>query len=436
MSFETIKKENWLSLLKETKSNKSINGYLITCYIGKGSKLRKVIAYNEKDAINIWNKITKSLPNLNADQRKDFINTAMIKNSKWDKPSKGVQRDYNWGDNWIGSLAKEYSKKVQAQDVVRATITKKLKHIDLLIKHCGNRKNITELVINKCHNELTNIDEHKSPDYLMSFRVTVKEFIKFSKLKDLDNIFDNFVIPSYDAIQKTGAKINIKGRSHIERDSVKILIRLLIKDATKETKDLALLQLWTAARPNEVIGIKATESAVSRPLFKSSKKIAVFSNSNLFKAFCLICDIDFHDEISGYRQKKIGEEFVKLTSSIKSLKNSNGLERYSLRHTALTWLMKSPQISTKDVKDMAGHASFRMLDDHYAKAPVMDMRSWQEARPLNINLIPDGWHGFLVESALSVIYPELSNGDIPNDSKFKSFRNLLKPKSEIKTINI
>ncbi len=102
-----------------------------------------------------------------------------------------------------------------------------------------------------------------------------------------------------------------------------------------------------------------------------------------------------------------------------------GLDRYCLRHTALTWLVKC--LPTKDVCDIAGHMGPRMLQDHYTNKRVKDQRKWTEAMPLNFKLIPKDWFGFLLECVIIAKWPALKRtGEAPkNDKDFQKLAKIL-----------
>jgi hypothetical protein len=111
-------------------------------------------------------------------------------------------------------------------------------------------------------------------------------------------------------------------------------------------------------------------------------------------------------------------------------KDAFKLDRYCLRHTALTWLVLTPGLTTKEVGDMAGHMGPRMLQDTYASRRVKDQRSWEEAMPLSIRNIPKTWHGFLLECFMIARWPQLKQGKKPNDEKFNELGKIFKGAQE------
>jgi hypothetical protein len=415
MGFKQIDKCLWLSLYVESKAIG--NSYCIQYLVRKDSKKRRVISHSDREYKKIWSEITKNLPDIEPFLRHEWVESRLSKMTKWTSPHHGPYRQMiEWGNTPMGLLGKKFDAYIEKKDATRMYKSRMLKQVKLIADKSGSKTTLTTQTLQDCVDHLNNDKDARSLSYIRAFITIARKFAKHSKLRGIDDIFNGVELP----IKDRGKK---KNRQHLERDDLVRLINRYVNERDEVARSSFFFQLWTGARPGESYEAMVYDSSIKRFVNKTKDKGVseiVFQRTELFNAYMELTGIVF-SKVSNRRSGKVSAVFQAHCESVGLIKKYKVVDRYWLRHSALTWLTKSigPSLSLKDVEQMAGHANLRMLAGHYAKNMVTDMRRWDEAMPLNIEGVEHGYHGFIFEAVLLALYPHITS-KVPTDERFIS----------------
>ncbi|MBF0359727.1 MAG: hypothetical protein HQK49_01890 [Oligoflexia bacterium] len=309
-----------------------------------------------------------------------------------------------------------------------------------LVYHIGDNDNIRESSIHSMFKNLLNPDKHLSPTTIRMHKRVVIAFCKWLGLKNIEFYFSNIYIPTNAQLREKGICFKSKNREHLEREQVFKLVQGFLTIEDSRVKSSLFIQLWTGCMLQEACCAEFTESSIiiqytykngqRLPLKTSSigTNIITSSRDKFFDVYALLTECR-PEVVNTKIANAIFQNIVK-----NYLGNKTKIDRYFLRHTALTWLCKSPMVSIKSVAEMAGHVGLGMLDRHYVKTPVKDNRTWDKVMPIYIDCLPDGWHGFLISCLIASKWRNLeellNKGTPPEDNLYKEMVDILTRKKE------
>lgn len=418
----TIYAYQWLRLVRGI-DRKGLPYFDVEFYRTGNRKFTRKVANNEKDALKIWSELTKELPQIMDElERERWLLARIVP-----PPKRAAVRSHelalNFGKTKLARDLERYCEGYLARPVQRDTKAKIVKACRDLIAHAGGLGNLTKGAVEAMFKARMRPGNHDSPETLHSLKTDVKAIAKWLGVRDVNGLFRDIYIPTPAQLRGAGIGYKTRNRQHLERDQVIELIRALLRDDSSETsaeRSAIFIQLPFGFRPQEATCAELLPNSIFvGGSWKNGRKAPLKTASNGVQAITVKRTpvLDAYLFVTGcipapVPTKKAHSYFQQMART--ALGETYGhLDRYCLRHTALTWLCRDKSFTAREVADMCGHASMRMLDDYYAHRSVKDKREWRNAMPLNISGVPQSWHGFLLEVVMAIKWPCLCDGKIP-----------------------
>lgn len=423
MAFKQIDKHLWLSLMVEQKAIG--NSYCVQYLVKKDSKKRRVISHSDREYKKIWNDIIKDMPELDTFLRHDWIEDRLKKMTKWTSPHHGPYRQMiEWGNTPMGNMAKKFEQYIEKKDVTREHKSRMHKHVRLIVDKSGSKTTLTTQTLQDCVDHLHDKKDPRSISYIRAFLGTAKRFSKYSKLRGMDEVFGHVELP-------TTERVESKNRQYFRLDEVVKLIKLYANEEDEVVRSSFFFQLWSGCRPAESYDITITPDEIVRNANKTKTKVKL-PKTALFEAYIVLTGIGSH-KVSGRKEVLVAEKFQEYCHKAGITKEHGAVDRYWLRHTAITWMLNSisSHFNIGSITKFAGHANIRMIGDHYAKKAPDMVKPWGELMPLKIKNLPDGYHRFIFEQSLLAFYPSIISKK-PIDDRYKQVQAILSPVKQVK----
>jgi len=437
---KTLQKKLWLSLAQVNERNGRTTFELEFYKVGN-RKSTKLIAHDEKTAQKIWLALYPDIIPLQFDEEKErWVDSRIVSPPR---RLNGARKDsaLNFGPSILGKKLEEYCNLQWEKPIERGSKSTIARICRELVKHSGKNESLTNKSIKAYFKTRMNPKNHQSPETLRCDKTEIRRVASWLGVRDLDGLFKDIYIPSRSQLLDHGIKFDGLNRRHLERSEVQAFVEKLVQfddPIRKPERDAQVIQLLFGSRPQEAPCAELLASSIvisgswkygrKKSLKTASKGVdsIVIPRNKIINAILFL---------TGCEPKPIVTDngaavFQKIATD--ALGKAGGeLDRYCLRHTALTWLVLSPGLTMKEVGDMAGHMGPRMLQDVYASRRVKDQRTWEEAMPLAIRDIPRTWHGFLLECVMLARWPELKSGKKPiGDPIFQKLGKILKDGKE------
>jgi hypothetical protein len=440
-----LDKRLWLRLVQIVDPNGK-KSYFVEFYRQGNKKFQKLLSHQEKDAKEKWSDLTKIIVPLTDDGAKQtWLDQRVV---SLPRRTTRVNRGYSldFGRTELAVRLRQLCEKYCEKPVSKQSKSRFVKVCRELVLFSGDNSTLTVNAVESMFKSKMRPENHLSPDSLSKMKSTILKIGKRLSMRDVDSLFNGIEIPTKAQLKESKYTFKEKNRRHLERDEAQVFIESLYRcddEEWRNERSSLFLQLTFAWRPQEACCAEIHKSSVyvdgswkdgRKKALKTAgmgvDKISV-DRSPAIDAILFLTECDPKPVVT-----KNGAEFFKMVAVKAIGKKAKGLDRYCLRHTALTWLARSG-MSLSEIKDMAGHTKERMLEDCYNKRPVKDKRKWQDAMPLNIKNIPKTWHGFLLECIMVAKWSGLLNGQRPeHDPTFLKVLEILKPKNERKELNL
>ncbi|MGE4130232.1 MAG: hypothetical protein AB7F86_01270 [Bdellovibrionales bacterium] len=431
---QIIKAHQWLKLA--IVHDKQKTRYEIEFYrSGKNRKFTKTIAFSEAAAIAVWNNLTKCLPELATEhEREQWVRARVVSPLKRNS-SRKKEFDLNFGQTDLGKKLRAYCESYCQRYVSRSSKTNVMGLCRELARHAGTSNSLTPAIVESCFKSWMNPDNHKAPETLRGWRTDIKAIAKAIGVKDVDGLFTNVTIPQESQLKDEGVEYDSRKQRPLERTEAVEFIRELVHADDGhggKLRSALILQMIFGWRPQEPCCAKVLPSSIYVNQTFTGGKLKSLKTARDGVAEISVARTPIVDAIllvTGCEVSpigtKAGAKYFRQVIDDALGGAAKGLNRYCLRHTALTWLSHS-SLPQKEIRDTAGHMSSRMLDAHYARLPVKDKRPWEEAMPLGIAGIPQNWYGFVLECVLAAKWPCIAEDQNPNDPLFNKAMDALK----------
>ncbi|MBK9294885.1 MAG: hypothetical protein IPM57_10685 [Oligoflexia bacterium] len=429
-------KKEWLALYRVYDRRGKLS-FEVEFFQARNRKFRRLIAHEEKKAHLIWQKLCNEIVPLQFDQEKErWIISRIISPPR---RFNGARKDFtlNFGPSILARKFEEYCEIQLQKPIERSSKTTVIRICRELLKHSGKSDSLTNKIVKTYFKSKMAPGNHLSPDTLKSDRTEIRRLATWVGIRNLDELFKDIYIPSRSQLRDHGIEFNSRDRRHLERQEVLHFVDSLIKfddPLTKPVRDALVIQLLFGSRPQEAPCAEILPSSIlisgswkygrKKSLKTASKGVEsiIIPRNKIIDAILFLTNCHPKPIITDDGAKVFQEIAISAFGT-----NGSKLDRYCLRHTALTWLILTPGLSSKEVGDMAGHMGARMIQDVYASRKVKDQRTWEEAMPLAIRDMPRTWHGFLLECVMVALWPNLKNGKKPlTDPVFQQLGKILK----------
>jgi hypothetical protein len=203
-------------------------------------------------------------------------------------------------------------------------------------------------------------------------------------------------------------------------------------------RDNMFFLMWFGCRPYDGSQYKITKSTIEykhRKVRTGEKDIEmIIAKDNLFEAFAFLNEMESGYEAllskhAKYEKEKLTKHYKAVLKELKH-RESYDSESYCWRSTCLTQLLRSNK-TLVDVKHLAGHATFDMLNDIYASKFIKKSKPWKDVMPIyKKETGKEGWYGYLIEVLMAYHWPCLLDRERPCDKKYKELEKILKGSSK------
>lgn len=422
--------------------NEEKNGdYTISYGKGGGLNAKKVIGKHKAEGRKKFKDLIAQIErdgkeNLEGIDRDIYISGILSKRSRWYQPTHkvGNLEKEDFPQNSIGNKAYKFYRYVMTLDHSRDYKLALINPVMDLSEFAGNETRITKTLISSYFKSVLNRDVIINHTNQKKIKTALSAFLEFNKTPNRTAIIEEIKPMSkkeYLKFKKFNPdRVNkVMGNDHhFERDDIlRFFTNAINHKIIKGDYDLInalLIQFWIGCRPNSTSQLKINKYSATIVHSKTQTETTIAKN-NLLNAFLYLLDFESF-EFSYAKGSKRPHEVFKLCCSGFDGEYYN---RYNIRHTALTWLVRSSHITIHEVAQMAGHASLQMLDSSYASRDVKDTRSWEDV--IGVEGLPLNYHGFLIYCLVKAIWPDI-NKEIPNSEKFTKFISILKDKEDKK----
>jgi len=418
-----LHKLHWLSLV-HVIDVKGRHRYELNFYRRGNRNFTKTIAFTEKQALESWAALSSHLVPLATDLEKEQWINARVASLPKRNPNRAKEILLKFGTKLLARQLEEHCKEYLEILIERSSKTARVKLCRELANLAGVDEKLNNRIVLAFFKSRMAPENHDSPETLNGYRTDIKSIATSIGIRDIESLFHGLTIPTTAQLKDSGIAYNEKNRRHLERYEVRPFVKTMMALQNEKNKPIAdafVIQLISGPRPQEAplaqlldhaIFIEHTLKNGRKKTIKTARKgveqISV-RRTPIIDAILFLTDCNPKPF-----PEKDGIKFFREVASHAKIEGANSLDRYCLRHTPLTWLSRTliPQV---EIRDMAGHMSLRMLDEHYVRRTVKDQRSWEEAMPLNFDCIEHGWHGFLLECFMVAIWPSLEYGIKPKD---------------------
>lgn len=435
-----IYQREWLNLVR-MNDRSGTTRFALDFYIPTNRRFSKTIALAEDQAFAIWNEIRDLVPkHIATEDKKTWVKSRVVSPPR---RKKRIVREVNltFSKTELGQKMEQYCRTQWTKPIGRASKNSILRICRELEKLSGRNASLTNATVKKYFTLRMNPERHLSPETLKCDKTEIRRLAIWLGIKDLDGLFKDVYIPSASQLKDHGIKFQSHNRRHLERPEVQKFVDSLLRADVSDFpggRDSIIIQLLLGSRPQEAPCAEILASSLvigaswSNGRQKSLKTARKGVQTIIVPRNPVINGILF---LTGCNPRPIATEkasdFFQQVAKSALGRSARDLDRYCLRHTALTWLLLSPGFTQKEVGDMAGHMGSRMLQDSYASRRVKDQRPWEEAMPLAVRTIPRTWHGFLLECVMVSLWPDLAHGKKPNnDPRFTTLRKILNNSGE------
>lgn len=420
MGQTTIESFKWLRLIEKVERS-GRTAYLVKYYKGNNVNGEHVISTKKADVKKVWNEIIKDLEEIDPADRREFIVARLPETDRWLNRTR--EKDHDWGKTKLGQQCKKFVEMYSKKRVCSNRKTHVKKVMITLLNHSAGCETLTNQVLKRLFDKLQDKKGHYSPKTIRDYRSVLSTFIKEMAIKD-NGLWQGIFLSTRKQLKDDGISFSERNRQHFDRASIARLARQLIESDDKQMADGAFIQLWTGSRPNDARRAELGDSSM-RIYHQKVGKESIQVRDRLFNAFLEVISYQ-----GGHAQgKDPAQAWSKIVTETLPRKLHH-MDRYCLRHSAIVWKMKSG-IDFKEISDFSG-TSLRMLDESYARQPVLDQLEWSEVMPIGLEYCPENWYGFLVEATMLARWPELKDGMRPDDLTFERVLNILKDKKETK----
>lgn len=433
---------DWVSIYKDTDEDK----YFIRYTTPQKKQKTKLIAYTKKEYEKARKLIKEQLVKTQPHDREAKIYELFPRKTKHSNPKNkalSIEDKYDFTGTWARRQALEYFQKEVKQKHSETYEGTVLGTIMELVNKNGHAKTFSgETVRDHFKERYMNPESHSSHSGWKQSRGHIKKFLIYiyDKKYDDSKYWKGVSFPTEKEIKRKGIKFR-KGvtRIHYERTFIPTLLKEIMSLGSEgnegQFKQGMMNQLWLGVRPHDGTKVEILDSAIKYEVSKTEKghrKLETVPSKkdkylgaylHLIKAKAYDVRLTKDSRVVGdLRGSEAYSQIMERCGEERYIKT----DRYCLRHTALTWWLRSG-LGVHEVREMARHTTLSNLDKTYVNKDIEDHREWSEAMPINIaNLIPHTWGGFLIESLMDLYWPELKNGEVPEEKFFKDLLKILK----------